>query len=128
MIERLRENLKNSYSPYSHYPVSALVKTKDGRIFTGVNVENASYGATVCAERCAILRAACEGIRPGELEELHLMVGSGKIGMPCFMCRQMISEFFDGDKKIFCYSTEGDMKTFKVSDICPLPFGAEDLM
>lgn len=127
MLDKLKENLKRSYSPYSKFAVSAIVVTKDGREFTGVNIENASYGATVCAERCAIFNAVSEGARPGDIVELHLLVGSGKIGTPCFMCRQVISEFMDSDSKVVCYSTEGDTQTFKVSELCPAPFGADDL-
>ena len=127
MLDKLKENLKRSYSPYSKFAVSAIVVTKDGREFTGVNIENASYGATVCAERCAIFKAVSEGARPGDIVELHLLVGSGKIGTPCFMCRQVISEFMNGDSKVVCYSTEGDTQTFKASELCPAPFGADDL-
>ena len=65
MLKLLNDNLQNSYSPYSNFKVSAAVTTKDGRIFTGVNIENASYGATVCAERTAIFKAVSEGVRRG---------------------------------------------------------------
>ena len=61
MIEKLRKNLLKSYSPYSKYPVSAIVVCRDGKEYTGVNIENASYGATVCAERVAIFKAISEG-------------------------------------------------------------------
>ena len=127
MIDKLIKNLNNSYSPYSNFKVSAIVVMKDGKEFTGVNIENSSYGATVCAERCAIFKAVSEGYRPGDFKELHLMVGSGKIGMPCFMCRQVITEFFDLDSKIICYATDGKFESYKVSDLCPKPFGPEDL-
>ena len=126
--KRLKEELKNSYSPYSHYPVSALVICGDGSEYAGVNIENASYGATVCAERVAIFKAVSDGKRKGDLKELHVMVGSGRVGTPCFLCRQTIGEFFDEDADVVCYSTEGDKKEFKVRDLCPFPFGNEDLM
>lgn len=126
--KRLKEELKNSYSPYSHYPVSALVICGDGSEYAGVNIENASYGATVCAERVAIFKAVSDGKRKGDLKELHVMVGSGRVGTPCFLCRQTIGEFFDEDADVVCYSTEGDKKEFKVRDLCPFPFGSEDLM
>lgn len=127
MFQKLKDGLKNSYSPYSNYPVSAVVITKDGKEYTGVNIENASYGATICAERSSIFKAVSEGYRKGDLKELHLMVGSGKIGMPCFLCRQVISEFFEEDDTIVCYSTKGDKRSFKVRELCPEPFGPEDL-
>lgn len=127
MKDKLLDNLKNSYSPYSNFKVSAAVVMNDGREFFGVNIENASYGATICAERCAIFKAVSEGYGKGDFKELHLMVGSGKIGMPCFMCRQVITEFFGQDDKIFCYATDGSYETYKVSDLCPRPFGPDDL-
>ena len=127
MFQKLKDGLKNSYSPYSNFPVSAVVITKDGKEYTGVNIENASYGATICAERSSIFKAVSEGYRKGDLKELHLMVGSGKIGMPCFLCRQVISEFFEEDDTIVCYSTKGDKRSFKVRELCPEPFGPEDL-
>lgn len=127
MFQKLKDGLKNSYSPYSNYPVSAVVITKDGKEYTGVNIENASYGATICAERSSIFKAVSEGYRKGDLKELHLMVGSGRIGMPCFLCRQVISEFFEEDDTIVCYSTKGDKRSFKVGELCPEPFGPEDL-
>ncbi|MBR2295075.1 MAG: cytidine deaminase [Clostridiales bacterium] len=127
MFQKLKDGLKNSYSPYSNYPVSAVVITKDGKEYTGVNIENASYGATICAERSSIFKAVSEGYRKGDLKELHLMVGSGKIGMPCFLCRQVISEFFEEYDTIVCYSTKCDNRSFKVRELCPEPFGPEDL-
>jgi len=127
MIERLKELLKNSYSPYSHYAVSAIVVMKDGKTFNGVNVENAAYGASICAERSAILAAISNGHTKGDFQELYVMVSSGKIGMPCFQCRQVISELFDKDSKIHCCSTNADVETYTVQEICPFPFGEEDL-
>lgn len=127
MLELLKQNLQYSYSPYSNFKVSAAVVTDDGRIFTGVNIENSSYGATVCAERTAIFKAVSEGVHKGGFSKLYVMVGSGRIGMPCFMCRQVISEFFSPESSIICCSTEGDHEEYKVSDLCPKPFGEENL-
>lgn len=126
MIEKLRKNLLKSYSPYSKYPVSAIVVCRDGKEYTGVNIENASYGATICAERVAIFKAISEGYKKGDLKELHIMVGSGNVGMPCFLCRQVIEEFFDEDSKIICYSTNNEIKEFKLRDLCPFPFEKEN--
>lgn len=128
MLTKLKKVIGNSYSPYSEYPVAAFVITKDGREFSGINVENASYGACICAERTAIVKAVSEGVRPGQFASLHLMVGSGKVGMPCFMCRQVITEFFDPDCDVICWSTEGEKREYKVADICPDPFSKEDLL
>ena len=127
MIEKLIELQKNSYSPYSHYAVSAIVVMKDNKEFSGVNVENASYGATICAERNAITSAISAGYKKGDFKELYVMVSSGDIGTPCFMCRQVISEFFNKDCTIHCCSTKGEQQDYTVTEICPYPFGEDDL-
>ncbi len=127
MQERLKELLKNSYSPYSNFKVAAIVVMKDGKEFNGVNVENASYGAAICAERSAIVSAISAGYRNGDFKELHVMVGSGKIGMPCFVCRQVISEMFDKNCNVYCYDTNGNVEKYTVEELCPYPFGNEDL-
>lgn len=128
MKEKLLVLHKNSYCPYSHFPVSAIVKMKDGKEFCGVNVENASYGAGICAERSAILTAVSSGYQKCDFEELHVMVASGKIGMPCFECRQVILEFFEKDKKVYCYQTDGAYQVYTVGELCPYPFGSDDLV
>ena len=127
MIEKLKELLKRSYSPYSNFPVAAIVIMKDGKEFEGVNVEDASTRAGTCAERAALFSAITAGYTKGDFKEIHVMVSSGKIGMPCFVCRQMLVELFDLDSKVFCYSTNGDVKEFTVSEICPYPFSGDDL-
>lgn len=127
MIEKLRELLKNSYSPYSNFAVSAIAVMKDGKEFNGTNVENASYGAGICAERSAILSAISNGYKKYDFKELNIMVSSGNISMPCFQCRQVISELFDKDVKINCYSINGEVEVHSVSELCPYPFSEEDL-
>ena len=127
MKEKLLKLLENSYSPYSNFPVASILVTKDGREFSGVNVEDASTRAGTCAERNAIFNAITNGIKKGDFKEINIMVSSGKIGMPCFVCRQMIVEMFDKDATIRCFSTSGEFKEFKVSELCPYPFSEEDL-
>ncbi len=129
MIEKLIELHKNSYVPISNYPVSAIVVTKDGRSFSGVNVEDASTRAGTCAERSAIFSAITAGVKKGEFKSIHVMTSStNKIGMPCFVCRQMISELFDKDAEIICYNKNGDSVTHTVEELCPYPFGSDDLV
>ena len=128
MIERLLELHKNSYVPFSNYPVSAIIVTKDGRLFEGVNVEDASTRAGTCAERAAIFSAVTAGAKKGEFKEIHVMTSStNTIGMPCFVCRQMLSELFDKDSKVICYNKAGESVTHTVEELCPYPFGEEDL-
>ena len=127
MKDKLLELLNNSYAPYSNFRVSAIVETTDGNIYTGVNIENASYGASVCAERVAIFKAVSEGYRKGDFKRLHVMVDSPKISSCCFMCRQVISEFFNNDTEIILYNNKGEYKTYTKEKLCPLPFDSEDL-
>lgn len=128
MKEELFELGKNSYSPYSNFRVAAIVVTKDGNKFRGVNVENASYGATICAERNAIMSAISNGYKKGDFKELHLMcLDSNKISTPCFMCRQVISEFFDKEAKIILYNIDGETEEYTVEELCPYPFSEDDL-
>ena len=126
MREKLKELLNNSYAKYSNYRVSCICVMNDGKEFNGVNVENASFGATICAERVAITSAIAAGYKKGDFKELHVMVDSDIIGMPCFMCRQVISELFDKEAKVFAYSKNA-MKEFTVSEICPYPFTEDNL-
>ena len=128
MIEKLKELHKNSYVPISNYPVSAILVTKDGRMFPGVNVEDASTRAGTCAERAAIFSAITAGVKKGEFKEIHVMTSStNTIGMPCFVCRQMLSELFDKDSRVICYNTKGEYVEHTVEELCPYPFGEEDL-
>ncbi|MBR4178701.1 MAG: cytidine deaminase [Bacilli bacterium] len=127
MEEQLRNILKNAYAPYSNYKVGALLITKDGKQYTGVNVENASYGATICAERTAILKAVSEGYRKGDFKSLYIMNSSNGIGSPCMLCRQVFVEFFENDMEVTCYSFDGKSRTNKVSELCTIPFSEEDL-
>lgn len=127
MKEKLIKLHENSYSPYSHFRVSAIALMKDGREFNGVNVENASYGASICAERSAILSAISAGYKKGDFKELYVMCDNTKIGMPCFQCRMVISELFDKDCKIIAMNPNGDEEIHTVEELCPYPFSEEDL-
>jgi cytidine deaminase len=126
MREKLERLLDNSYAKYSNYRVACICVMNDGREIVGVNVENASYGATICAERVAITGAVARGYKKGDFRELHVMVDSDKLGTPCFMCRQVITEFFSNNDKIYVYS-RNEQKEFLVSELCPYPFGEDDL-
>ena len=126
MEEKLKKLLDHAYAPYSKYRVSAIVVMKDNREFYGVNVENASYGATICAERNAILNAITNGYKKGDFKKLYVMTDSPKIGNCCFLCRQVITELFDKDAEIICMSKNDETK-FRVSELCPYPFDEEDL-
>ena len=127
MREKLLQLQKNAYVPISHFPVSSIVVTKDGNEFYGVNVEDASTRAGTCAERTALYSMIAKGYKKGDIKEINVMVSSGSIGTPCFVCRQMIIELCDLDTPINCYSTKGEVKTYTVKELCPHPFTEEDL-
>ena len=126
MKDKLLELLKNSYSPYSKFPVSSIVVTKDLKEFSGVNVEDASTRAGSCAERVALFSCVTAGYKKGDIKEINVMTG-GDISTPCFVCRQMILELCDNDTLINCYDMDGNVKTYTVEELCPHPFGEEDL-
>jgi len=111
-----------SYSPYSHYAVGAAVLTRSEQIFTGCNIENASYGATVCAERVAIWKAISEGER--DFEAIAIVTING--GSPCGICRQVMAEFAPAMKVIIA-DTSGNMRVTTVKDLLPDRFAMEDL-
>lgn len=127
MKEELIKLLDKAYAPYSNFRVAALIETKDGKFIPGVNVENASYGATICAERNAITTAVSMGYKPGDFKRLYVMVSGDKLSMPCFMCRQVIVEFFDKDCEIVEMGKNGEMEKHTVSELCPYPFDKSDL-
>jgi cytidine deaminase len=89
LIDLANEARRRAYVPYSSYPVGAALRTKTGRLFTGVNVENAAYPTTICAERVAVFKAVSEGER--EFEVIAVVTDNG--GSPCGSCRQVLAEF-----------------------------------
>ena len=122
MKEKLLNELKNSYSPYSNFRVSAIAVMKDGKEFVGTNVENASYGAAICAERVAITSAIAEGYKKGDFDRLYVMVDSNKISTCCGICNQVIIEFFDKDSKIILMNNIGEEKVYTVKELVPISF------
>lgn len=117
LIIKAQEASLNSYSPYSNYKVGAALLAESGEIFTGTNIENASYGATICAERTAILKAVSEGFK----EFKALAIFTKDVGFPCGNCLQVISEFSPSIKIIIAKSVD-EYKIYKLSDFLPKPF------
>ena len=126
MKDNLKMIIKNAYTPYSNFNVACIVKMKNNQEFIGVNVENASFKNGLCAEQVAISSAVADGYSKADFMELHVMGSSDKITMPCFMCRQLLVEFFYPDAKIFCYNKEGEKKEFLRSDLTPYAFDYEE--
>ena len=117
--------MKRSYSPYSHFTVGAALLTKDGKVYTGANIENASYTPTVCAERNAIFTAVHQGER--EFEAIAIVGGHNGdvkgVTAPCGVCRQVMSEFCSPDFKVILVTTpDGDYVEETLANLLPYTF------
>lgn len=124
LIKLALDNMEKSYSPYSHFRVSAVLLTKEGEVFEGVNIENASYSPTICAERSALAAAISKGFR--EFDTI-VITGDSTDTYPCGVCRQFMAEFFDEDTKIVIANSLDDYKTYTLEDLLPYSFGKKDL-
>jgi len=116
LVERAEAAAARAYAPYSRYLVGAVVRTRDGREFAGVNVENAAYPLGICAERSAIAAAVAAGVRPGELAAIGISAA------PCGACRQWLHEFRIG--KVSYRDPGGEIRTTTPAELLP---GAWDL-
>ena len=129
LISEALRAMRGAYAPYSSYKVGAALLTDDGRIFTGCNIENASYGATVCAERVAVSKAVSDGAHSIKA----IAIVGGKDGAitdyapPCGICRQVLSEFCDPDTRVLLFDGE-TAKAHRFSEILPLAFGKENVL
>ena len=121
--------LKNSYAPYSHFHVSAVLLCADGKAYTGNNIENAAYTPSVCAERCAFFKAVSEGER--DFTAIALCGGLNGIVKdycaPCGVCRQVMREFCRPDFKIIMVKSEEVWKEYTLEQLLPEGFGPENL-
>jgi len=96
------------------------VLAKSGKVFTGVNIENASFGATVCAERTAVFKAVSEGER--EIAAVAISSDSDEYTFPCGICRQVLREFGDDDTKVICGNKNGEFTVFRLGELLPNAF------
>lgn len=122
LMEKAKEASRNSYSPYSNFPVGACLLASSGKTYIGTNVENASYGATICAERSAIVNAIVNGER--EIEAIAIYGQKMKMCAPCGPCRQVIAEFKSKTKAttVILEGEDGTLKTFGIDELLPLGF------
>jgi cytidine deaminase len=112
---------QNAFAPYSDFKVGAAVEDNQGRIHTGCNVENATYGLTVCAERIAIFKAISEGARIRTFRRIAVAADTGVLTPPCGACRQILWEFC-GDIEIVLVNLHGKTETHQLKDLFPKPF------
>ncbi len=122
LIERAKKARENAYAPYSKFKVGAAILTEDGEIYTGVNVENASFGLTVCAERVALFKAVSDGKR--SFKAIAVVADTEEPVPPCGACRQVLSEF--GDMEVIMANLKGDVKIARLRDLLPDSFKFEE--
>jgi cytidine deaminase len=120
------EAMDHAYAPYSHYHVGACVLTNDGQTFIGANIENASYGATNCGERSAIFAAYSHGYRKNDIKAIAIASNGHRIGAPCGICRQVLSELIDENCPIIL-SNGKETLIKSVAELLPMSFTQEDL-
>lgn len=129
LLNAAAEVLPNTYSPYSHFPVAAALETITGEIFKGVNIENASFSATICAERSALAQAVTAGHR--KFSRIAIVTQTDQPVSPCGICRQMLAEF--GMDLVILSSSEkqlqkGKFKKWTLGELLPDVFSEEDLI
>lgn len=120
LIELAIENSQYAYVPYSHFPVSAILRTESGKIYTGVNIENASFPLTNCAERTAIFKAISEGVR--DFKELLVYGETEEPISPCGACRQVMTEFFKKDLPVTLVAKDKSTVVMTVGELLPYSF------
>jgi cytidine deaminase len=112
---------EHAYAPFSHFKVGAALEDYAGRVHTGCNVENATYGLTVCAERVAIFKAISEGVAPRQFRRIAIAANTDELTPPCGACRQILWEFC-GDIEVALVNPRGKSATYRVSELLPKPF------
>lgn len=115
---------EHAWAPFSKFRVGAAIETEDGRVFTGCNVENATYGLTVCAERVAVFKAISEGSR--KFVRVAVAADTETLTPPCGACRQILWEFC-GDVEVVLVNPAGASETFRMKDLFPRAFDASFL-
>ncbi len=124
LLIKAEEAMKNSYSPYSGFRVGAALITAGGEVFTGVNVESATYGATICAERTAVVKAVSEGYR--DFVAIAVSSDAPEGSLPCGICRQFIAEF-GKDIMVITGKSDGEIRANTIAELLPFAFTGEDM-
>lgn len=119
------EARERAYVPYSKFKVGAAIKTKQGKVYQGANIENASYGLTNCAERTAIFKAISEG--DYDLESIAIVADTDNPVSPCGACRQVMAEFFEPNAKVYLTNLKGDVTETTIENLLPGYFKREDM-
>ncbi len=120
LLNKAKEVMNNAYAPYSNFKVGAAILTESGDVYTGCNIENASYGATICAERTAAVKAVSEGHR--RFLKIAIVSMEGTYTYPCGMCRQFLSEFMAEDGMVIVEDSTEGIKEIAFKELLPLSF------
>ena len=125
LITKAIEAKEQAYVPYSHFRVGAALLTKSGKVYTGCNIENVSFGANNCAERTSVFKAVSDGER--EFEAIVINGDHGDYLPPCGICRQVLSEFADASLQVILANNVEDYKITTLEELLPGAFGVENL-
>ncbi len=127
LISKAKEAMELSYSPYSHFKVGAALVTKNGEIYEGTNIENASYPLCMCAERNALYNAYCHGVTKGDIEAMVVVADTDSPVSPCGACRQVMSELLSPNAEIILTNLKGDEIVTNITELLPSAFKGEDM-
>jgi cytidine deaminase len=122
LLDLARAARERAYAPYSHFHVGAALETRDGRQFSGCNVENAAYGLCNCAERTALFSAIAAGCQPGDFSAIAVIADSPQPVSPCGACRQVLSELCDPSMQVLLANVAGDTRLTTVEALLPDSF------
>lgn len=121
LIQAALQARDHAYAPFSKFRVGAALEHESGHIYTGCNVENATYGLTMCAERVAVFKAISEGAKPHEFRRIVVATDVEKFTPPCGACRQILWEF-GGNLEVILVNPSGRTETCHIADLLPKPF------
>jgi len=128
-FSQLYDLLDLSFAPYSGFHVAAIVITREGKLYHGVNVESAAYPTTICAERNAIHTAITEGTKAGDIEEVHILARNARnllvVAYPCGACRQVIAEQAANEAMIYSYLSATEIEQHSIAQLLPFAFLGE---
>jgi len=124
LVQKAAEAKMSAYAPYSNFRVGAALLTEEGRVFTGCNIENASFGLSNCAERTAVYKAVSEGFR--KFKAIAVSTDTEEITSPCGACRQVLMEF-DTDMDVIMANVHGQYQVYKAKELLPLAFTPKKL-
>ncbi len=127
LVRMAKEARNNAYVPYSNFKVGAAVLMKDGQVYKGANIENASFSLSNCAERTAIFKAISEGYTVHDFASLAVIANTSGPVSPCGACRQVIAEFFEADVKIYLANLKDNILETSVEELLPRAFTSGDM-